>query len=95
VILDDVLNVLDLVELGRLDDLPGTTYGGRVPASAIARRLEVDEDEVNAALSALLQANLCGEEPAGYFWTDTRDPQFGPRRKAFTATARIHNQGER
>jgi len=69
-LLDDVLELLDS---------PAADNPGRWTCTMLADLLGVSELEVEAALSALLDANLCGEEPAGYFFTDPRDPECARR----------------
>jgi hypothetical protein len=73
-LLDEVIYILDLIERGEL------AVFDRVSAATLAEHLEAPELEVEAALYALVTANLVGEgPPAGYYWTDARDPAFKER----------------
>lgn len=76
--LDDVLHQLDGAT-GRLSitDLCWLLLGRSV------KWKEPDYFEMEAAVHALLEANLCGEEPGGYFFTDGRDPQTAERLIAY------------
>lgn len=69
-LLDRVLAVLD-----------GPDEEDRWTTTSIGRRVGEDPLTVEAAISALLKANLCGEEPPGYFFTDERDPAYQERNR--------------
>lgn len=72
-LLDDVLAVLD--------------GGPRISAEEISAKLGVAELDVEAAVYALLRANLCGEVPAGYYFTDQRDPATEERERIYKLAA--------
>lgn len=61
--------------------LDGPSDEDRWTIVSIARKMGAEVLEVEAAVHALLEANLIGEEPAGYFYTDERDPAYQERHR--------------